>query len=191
MTEVNARIRDLIGFTFLYAQLAATFWLVPDWSPTHFGEPVYMAAVANVIVAVAITAIRLSDRRGAPAERFLLALFLGGMPLIYLWSWVLSPQPGWLVPELIGVALFVPAAVLGWRRSIWLLAIGIAAHGVFWDLWHYDRTAFIPNWYVLGCLITDVCLGVYVALQVPAFARASHSASWSTRVRAASQGITR
>ena len=39
-----------------------------------------------------------------------------------------------------------------------------------WDLWHYDHATFIPNWYALGCLITDVSLGIYVALQAPFFA---------------------
>jgi hypothetical protein len=71
------------------------------------------------------------------------------------------------------VAIFVGAAALGWRGSIWWLALGIAAHGLLWDLWHYGRTAFVPDWYTVGCLVTDVSLGVYVALQAPAFARSS------------------
>jgi len=170
MTKQSVLVRDVVGFGFLYAQLAATFWLVPDWSPAHIGEPVYLAALANVVTAAAITAIRLSGRRGSDAERLVLAVFLAGMPLIYLSSWLLAPQPGWLAGELVGTALFAALAFIGWRRSIWVLAFGIAAHGLAWDLWHYDHATFIPNWYALGCLITDVSLGIYVALQAPFFA---------------------
>ena len=177
MSRHDLLIRDLVGFAFLYAQLAATFWIVPDWSLSHSGEPTYLAAVGNIIGTVVISAIRFSGRRGSTAERLYLAVFLGAMPFVYLSSWMLAPQHGWLVPELVGVAIFVAAAKLGWRGSIWWLALGIAAHGLFWDLWHYGHTAFVPNWYTIGCLITDVSLGVYVALQAPAFADRSDSPS--------------
>ncbi len=36
-------IRDLVGFAFLYAQLATTIWLVPQWSLARLAEPVYQA----------------------------------------------------------------------------------------------------------------------------------------------------
>src|SRR5262245_45526053 len=187
MTKQSVLVRDVVGFAFLYAQLAATFWLVPDWSLAHIGEPVYLAALANVVTAAAITVIRLSGRRGSAAERLLLAIFLAGMPLIYVSSWLLAPQPGWLVAELIGTAVFVALALIGWRRSIWVLALGIAAHGLAWDLWHYGHAAFIPNWYALGCLITDVSLGIYVALQAPAFA--SKTTAFAPVARGHSAGI--
>ena len=183
MSRHDSPVRDLVGFALLYAQLAATFWIVPDWSPSHIGEPTYLAGVGNVVGTFVISAIRLSGRRGSIAERAYLALFLGAMPFVYLSSWILTPQQGWLLPELVGVAIFVAAAVLGWRGSIWWLAFGIAAHGLFWDLWHYGHTAFIPDWYTVGCLITDVSLGVYVALLAPAFDAASAPLSLSIQPR--------
>ena len=169
LRRMTATTRDVTAFGFLYAQLLITLRIVPDWSPVHIAEPVYLASVAAVATAVSITLIRLSGRRGAWIERLLLASFLGGMPLVYVLSWMLSPQPGWLPIELVGVVLFGSAALLGMSRSAWFLAAGIAAHGLFWDLWHYDHTTFIPNWYTIGCLIADVGIGVYAALQAPAF----------------------
>ncbi|MDX2166030.1 MAG: hypothetical protein SF182_03170 [Deltaproteobacteria bacterium] len=173
MEQRNWLLRDLVGFAFLYAQLLSTFWLVPDWSPAHLLQPVYLAAVGGIVTTFAITGIRVSGRRGSVIERLLLAVFLAGMPLIYLSSWLLAPQSGWLAGELLGVAWFVGLAIAGWRGSIWWLAIGIAAHGVGWDLWHYRHATFIPNWYAVGCLLTDLSLGLYVATQAPAFARPS------------------
>jgi hypothetical protein len=180
MRKDRSFVCDLVGFAFLYAQLASTFWLVPDWSLSHLGEPAFQAAAGNILAGAAITAIRFSGRRGSDAERLLLAVFLAAMPLIYLSSWFLAPQPGWLAGELVGVVIFGTLAVLGWRGSIWWLALGIAAHGLFWDLWHYDRATFIPNWYALGCLITDVSLGVYVALQAQAFSSSAVSSGGET-----------
>ncbi len=161
--------RDVMAFTFLYAQLFAAQWLVPDWSLAHLVEPVYQASAAVVVTVVGITLIRLSGRRGSWSERLLLALFLGAMPFVYVLSYLRAPQPGWLPIELFGIVLYVVPAVLGMRRSAWYLAGGILAHGLLWDLSHFDHTAFIPNWYAIGCLIADIGLGVYAALQVPAF----------------------
>jgi len=99
----TSRTRDIFGFTFLYAQLVASCWIVPEWPLSHLGEPVYLATLASIATTISITVIRASGRHGSAAERGLLALFLGGMPFVYLSSWALTPQSGWLAIELIGV----------------------------------------------------------------------------------------
>ena len=62
--------------------------------------------------------------------------------------------------------IFAVLAVAGLRGSGWYLAVGIAAHGLAWDLWHHGRTTFIPDWYTIGCLIVDVGWGLYAASRV-------------------------
>jgi hypothetical protein len=158
--------RDLLGLACLYAQLGASLWIVPDWSPS--AEPVYLAAVGGVATSVFIAILRAAGMRGSAVERTALALFLGGMPLVYVASWLVAPAPGWLGIELVGVAIFVPLAVLGMTRSAWFLAAGIVAHGLGWDLWHYGHTPFVPDWYTIGCLVADVGIGIYAAIEAPA-----------------------
>jgi hypothetical protein len=168
LSRPTTRALDVVAWLALYAQLL-TGALAPDWSLRHLAEPVYLAVLANVASVAFITLVRVTGSRGSRAERTALALFLAGMPLIYASSWFLAPQPGWLGVELLGIAIFTAFAWLGSVRSPWFLALGILAHGLCWDLGHHDRTSFIPNWYTIGCGVTDVCVSFYAAVQVPWF----------------------
>jgi hypothetical protein len=107
-------------------------------------------------------------------ERRVLALFLAGMPLVYVASWLVTRGAGtgggWLWVEIAGFPLYTALAILGIRRSPWLLAAGIAAHGLAWDSWHYfTKTAYIPGWYAIGCFLVDIGLGIYIATRIPAW----------------------
>jgi hypothetical protein len=82
----------------------------------------------------------------------------------------------WVWVELLGLALFAAFAALGLKYSLWFLAIGIAGHGVGWDSWHYENSAYIPNWYALACLLVDLALAAYVAAPVPAYREAWQTA---------------
>jgi hypothetical protein len=176
--------KDVLGLTALYAQLAVTLWIMPSWSPVHAAEPVYLAAVGAVLTTLTITGLRLAGKRGSRAEQRLLATFLAGMPLVYVASWLVTPEPGWLVPEIVGVIVFGALALAGLSRSPWFLAAGIASHGVFWDAWHYGRTSFVPSWYELGCLVADIGFAIYVATQIPSYALTAPSASETREPRA-------
>jgi len=169
---------DVVGFSALIAQLVASLVLLARVPSLDFSVPVVQASAAGILSTLLIVSIRARGLRGSRAERLLLALFLGGMPLVYVGSWFRLQQPGWLWIELVGTCVFVVLAVLGWRRSAWFLAGGILAHGLLWDLPHHARQEFVPTWYTLGCLIVDVGMAIYAAVEVPWFAR-------STRVPAA------
>ncbi len=166
----SARLLEALSFAALFAQLVIAMWIVPEWSLRHLPEPVYLATMSSVVVAVLIVGLRLRAK-GTEAERLLLALFLGGMPLVYVSSWVLAAQAGigQLVIELAGVAIFGSLAYLGLKRSPWFLVGGIVAHGLVWDLAHHGHSSFVPDWYALGCLVADVGVGVYAAAQVSAW----------------------
>jgi hypothetical protein len=170
-TTPIGRARDVAGLACLYAQLLAAWWILPDHSLAHAGDPVHLAAFAGIATSIAIAMLRCAGIRGSSAERILLALFLGGMPFVYVASWLVAPEPGWLAIELVGIGVYVPLAVLGMTRSAWFLAVGIIAHGLGWDLWHHGRTTFVPDWYTVGCLVADVGIGLYTATQVPRFDR--------------------
>jgi len=69
-----------------------------------------------------------------------------------------------LVAEALAGALFVAAAVLGFRTSLWLVAIALAAHGVF-DSVHGKAIANpgVPVWWPPFCLAYDVTAALYLA----------------------------
>jgi hypothetical protein len=164
------RAREIAGWLLLLLQIPGAILTTPDWSIPNLAKPVYMASIGGVLTALTLLYLR-RKIRGGDMERASLALFLGGMPLIYVSSWFIAPQPGWLVIEIVGVVVFGALAVLGYFKSSWFLAGGIAAHGVFWDLWHVHRQSFVPDWYAIGCMAVDVMLGLYVALEAGNFKR--------------------
>ena len=152
----------------------AALYVVPAW--THLLDPCILAALASAITLVLIYVARWHGDAGVAFERGLLALFLAGMPVIYLARWLAfrleNSSPAWLAIELVGLAIFGLLAVLGLKRSPWFLAVGIAGHGIVWDVPHLT-SAYMPSWYGIMCLIVDVGLGLYTAARIPGWRRAS------------------
>jgi hypothetical protein len=69
-----------------------------------------------------------------------------------------------LVSESIVIAAFLGVAVAGFKRSLWLVVAGLAAHGAF-DLVHgqlIDNPG-VPSWWPHFCLAYDVVAAVYLA----------------------------
>lgn len=104
-------------------------------------------------------------------ERLTVALFLGGMPLVYLGRWLwhggATAGTGWLAVELFGTVVFVGLAILGYRGLPWLLVGGVALHGIAWDSWHLGTSTYVPDWYARACLVIDLGLALYCATRIP------------------------
>lgn len=69
-----------------------------------------------------------------------------------------------LVLELLVGTVFVIAAVAGFKSSLWIVAVALAAHGIF-DLTHHHIFANpgVPAWWPGFCLTYDVTAGAYLA----------------------------
>ena len=69
-----------------------------------------------------------------------------------------------LIAELVAGAAFVAAAIAGFKRSLWLVAAALAAHGVF-DLvhGHLIENPGVPRWWPHFCMAYDVVAGAYLA----------------------------
>jgi hypothetical protein len=65
--------------------------------------------------------------------------------------------------SLVGGA-FLAAAVLGFRSSLWVVVLALAAHGVF-DLTHGRilSNPGVPDWWPAWCLAYDVTAAAYLA----------------------------
>jgi hypothetical protein len=70
-----------------------------------------------------------------------------------------------LVIELIVASGFLLAAVIGFKRSLWLVVAALVGHGVF-DFIHgsFIENPGVPHWWSGFCLIFDVIVGTYLAV---------------------------
>src|SRR5262249_20844784 len=93
--------------------------IVPFESLYRIGEPTSLASVSAVVMLLLVVSFHLRGVRGSRNEQLLLAIFLFGMPLVYLSSLARSPTEGWLGIELVGFGVFATLAALGFRRSAW------------------------------------------------------------------------
>jgi hypothetical protein len=68
-----------------------------------------------------------------------------------------------VIESLVG-AVFVAAAVSGFKSSLWVVVLALAAHGVF-DLIHgrVISNPGVPAWWPAFCLAYDVTAAAYLA----------------------------
>jgi hypothetical protein len=77
---------------------------------------------------------------------------------------VMGASTNALVLETVVGAVFLAAAVSGFRSSLWVVVLVLAAHGVF-DLAHSRiiSNAGVPAWWPAFCLTYDVTAAAYLA----------------------------
>jgi hypothetical protein len=161
---------ELLALALLVAAAAATFLGVPiaSWRASP-ADPCHLAALAGLGTTVTLLVTRHLGARALRVERTLSAVFLAGMPLVYVGSWLWTEGSGaslaWLCVEAGAVPIYGALALLGLYRSPLLLVVGIAGHGLLWDAWHIGRSAYVPDWYAIGCLVLDVSLAVYLLVR--------------------------
>jgi hypothetical protein len=161
-----ARLEPLV-FLILFAAISSLFLKLAPESPfAHLESPPYTATVGAAIAGIALMVIRFLMRRNLQLEKFVLAVFLAAMPVIYLWSALEAGDSNGIMLESLGIVIYGGLAVFGLFKSPLALGLGIAAHGLIWDWLHHNRSAYIPNWYSLGCLIVDVAFALLVLTQI-------------------------
>ncbi len=156
------RTTEAAATVILLAATIGLFWVVPENPLAHLLEPPYFGVSAFGLILVSLAVLRPMGTRGLRYERFILTVFLVGMPLIYVASVLRhgSSLP-WLLLELAGFVLYAAIAFWGTVRHFRWVAFGIAAHGL-WDLAHYGSAGYIPDWYVIACVLVDTTLGFFV-----------------------------
>jgi hypothetical protein len=79
-----------------------------------------------------------------------------------------------LACEALGMALFVVAAVLGFRSSLWIVVAGFFAHGIFDAVHaHILANAGTPAWWPAFCAAYDVTAAAYLAVRLSKLSPAS------------------
>ena len=69
-----------------------------------------------------------------------------------------------LVLESLAGAVFLVAAIAGFKRSLWVVAVALPAHGIF-DFVHglFISNPGEPDWWPQFCFAYDVTAGAYLA----------------------------
>jgi hypothetical protein len=77
---------------------------------------------------------------------------------------VMGASPNALVLESVVGAVFLVVAVSGFRSSLWVVVLALAAHGIF-DLAHSRviSNPGVPAWWPAFCLTYDVTAAAYLA----------------------------
>lgn len=161
LTEIGA----LIGVS------AAISWMTQSIPSRRdvIADPCIVATLATAAFVAFLWVSEVWGHRTIKAELLLLAAFLCSMPIVYVMRYLVAANAttnSWLWLELAGIPIFATLAVLGVKKSPWFLVIGIVAHGLSWDSWHYRNSGYVPNWYSLGCLLVDITIGAYVAARI-------------------------
>lgn len=121
-----------------------------------------MALAIGAFLAVAVglfaTVSRLDrDRAFYPTVTIVIAF-------LYSLFAVMGASSHALVLEALAGAVFLAAALLGFRSSLWIVVFALAAHGIF-DLAHARviSNPGVPSWWPLFCLSYDVVAAGYLA----------------------------
>src|SRR5262249_34924284 len=163
----NLKKLEPVAFVLLFIALYyALVVLAPHSALYDFPTVETLAGLVTLVVAVALVVLRCLPKRRWGFERLIYAGFLAAMPFIYLAAALKLGSGFDIAIELIGVPVFVGLAVFGYYKSFLALGLGLAAHGLGWDLWHHVSTSSIASWYPSACLWIDLALGFLVVTQV-------------------------
>lgn len=101
---------------------------------------------------------------GFDKERSFYPVVLIVIAALYLLFAAMAGSTDSLVAETIPALVFVALAVLGFRKTPWLVVVGLALHGVF-DFFHHSLIANpgVPVWWPGWCLAYDVAAAAYLA----------------------------
>lgn len=120
-----------------------------------------MAGVALALIMIALW------RRYSEWEVAFAAGLLCAAALFYPFLGAVQGVPLLAMPIAIAAVVFMSLlAWLGYRRSLWFLALGWGLHGI-WDLVVplMENVEHMPHWYAGLCIGFDIVVGAYFALR--------------------------
>src|ERR1041384_1314956 len=122
-----------------------------------------MAFLVGVVLAAALcgfgTLVGLDRERGFYATQMIVIALLYGLFA------AISGSSRVLMMESIGIVSFILAAVIGFRSNLWIVAVALAAHGVYDFLHpHLFENPGAPSWWPAFCGAYDVVAGIYFAV---------------------------
>ena len=120
--------------------------------------PTVIGLVLAVSVGIFATVSGLDrDRAFYPVVTIVIALY-------YVLFAVMGSSAQAVVTDSLVCMVFVVAAAVGFRRSLWVVVVALAGHGVL-DLFHARviSNPGVPSWWPGFCLTYDVAAAAYLA----------------------------
>jgi hypothetical protein len=120
--------------------------------------PAIIGAVLAIAASIFATLLRLDrDRAFYPTVMIVIAL-------LYVLFAAIGGDIRTIAAESMFALLFIVAASVGFRRSLWLVVAALVGHGVF-DLLHQSIVSdpSVPGWWPAFCLSYDVLAGAALA----------------------------
>jgi len=70
-----------------------------------------------------------------------------------------------LISECLAASAFIILAVVGFKKSLWIVAVALAGHGIF-DAFHHRiiHDPGVPLWWPGFCMSFDVLAGAFLAI---------------------------
>jgi hypothetical protein len=121
-----------------------------------------MPYLAGIILALSVSS--LATLIGLDRDRAFYPTVLLVIASYYVLFAVMGGSSHALVVETLVMTGFLLAAVIGFKKSLWLVVAALAAHGVF-DLFHGLVVANpgVPAWWPAFCLAYDVTAAAFLA----------------------------
>jgi hypothetical protein len=115
---------------------------------------------ASLIIALAKLLKFDQDRSFYPTVLIVIALY-------YVLFGVISGEMDVIVIEVIIATAFGAIAIGGYYRAMWIVGVGLIAHGVY-DALHdqFILNTGVPDWWATFCLAVDVLLGIWIFVMV-------------------------
>ena len=157
------------GCGFILGHLAVRFRAWNNWWALEFvkGKDV-LSGMEYLIGLIASLATAASGKViGFDRDRAFYPTVLIVVATYYILFAVMGAPRRTLVLELIFASAFFGLAVLGFRWTMWVVVVGLIAHGLF----DFVRVGFIhnpgvPSWWPGFCLAYDLPLGVVLGLML-------------------------
>ena len=136
-----------------------------------------MAYLIGIVLALAVSAY--ATALGLDRDRAFYPTVLIVIAAYYVLFAAMGGSGRVVIVESLLMAVFVVAASLGFRRSLWLVVAGLAAHGVM-DLFHPHLVANpgVPSWWPAFCSAYDVAAAGYVAWRLTHAGHSPLGESW-------------
>lgn len=117
-----------------------------------------IGAVLALLVGAITTAVGLDrDRAMYPVVTFVVASY-------YVLFAAMGASTGTLALEAVAGTVFIIAAIVGFRSSLWIVVAALAGHGAF-DLVHGSiiHNPGVPHWWADFCSAYDFAAALYLA----------------------------
>lgn len=111
---------------------------------------------------------------GLDKDRSFYPVVLIVIAVLYILFAAIAGSTTAILVELLPAVLFVAAAAIGFKKSLWLVVAGLALHGVFDSIHHQIiSNPGVPSWWPEFCLAYDITAAVYLGMLI-SLRKASH-----------------